>query len=104
MPRRKRLSGKDKNIRIVKSMYQMNKTKARETEKQIAVDIEKLAAMLSCGHATARKIGEDAGARINIGRRVLYSVEKVERYIFDLTIRNQTFMFPSQCIYVMIYP
>ena len=49
-------------------MYQMNKTKAREAEKQITVDIEKLAAMLSCGHATARKIGEDAGARIEIGR------------------------------------
>ncbi len=37
--------------------------------------------MLSCGHATARKIGEQAGARIVIGRRVLYSVEKVKEYL-----------------------
>ena len=28
--------------------------------------------------ATARKIGEQAGAKIVIGRRVLYSVEKVK--------------------------
>ena len=43
--------------------------------------IDKLSAMLSCGHATARKIGEQAGAKIVIGRRVLYSVEKVKNYL-----------------------
>ena len=37
--------------------------------------------MLSCGHATARKIGEQAGAKIIIGRRGLYSVEKVKNYL-----------------------
>ena len=30
---------------------------------------------------TARKIGEQAGAKIVIGRRVLYSVEKVKNYL-----------------------
>ena len=35
--------------------------------------------MLSCGHTTAKKIGEDAGARIIIGRRVLYSVNKIKK-------------------------
>lgn len=59
----------------------MNKTKERETEQLIAVDIEKLCAMLSCGTATARKIGEQAEARIIIGRRVLYSVEKIKKYL-----------------------
>lgn len=59
----------------------MNKTIDRETESVLAVDIDKLSAMLSCGHATARKIGEQAEARIVIGRRVLYSVEKVQKYI-----------------------
>ena len=33
------------------------------------------------GQMTARKIAEDAGARITIGRRVLYSVQKVEKYL-----------------------
>ena len=37
--------------------------------------------MLSCGQATARRIGADAKARIEIGRRVLYSVNKIEKYI-----------------------
>lgn len=59
----------------------MNKTKEREAEQLLAVNLEKLSAMLSCGHATARKIGEQAGARIVIGRRVLYSVEKVKSYL-----------------------
>ncbi len=59
----------------------MNETKKRESEYKITVTAEELAGMLSCGTATARKIGEDAGARVQIGRRVLYSVKKVEKYI-----------------------
>lgn len=63
----------------------MNKTLFRESKEQITVDIEKLAAMLSCGRATARKIGEQAEARICIGRRVLYSVDKVKQYLCNLS-------------------
>ena len=48
----------------------MRQTKERESNCRLAVDIEGLAAMLSCGQMTARKIAEDAGARITIGRRV----------------------------------
>ncbi|MGY3663013.1 MAG: hypothetical protein ACXAHE_03930 [Roseburia sp. 1XD42-69] len=65
----------------------MKKTKCREigeSVKMIAVDIEKLSAMLSCGHTTARKIGEQAHAKIIIGRRVLYSVERVQDYLDSL--------------------
>ena len=62
----------------------MYKTKIRATEQPITVNIEGLAAMLSCGCATARKIGEQAGAKIVIGRRVLYSVEKVKKYLSSL--------------------
>lgn len=59
----------------------MNRTKERSCESLLAVDIDKLSAMLSCGHTTARKIGEQAGARIVIGRRVLYSVDKINEYL-----------------------
>lgn len=59
----------------------MNTTKERETDRYLAVDIEKLAAMLSCGEVTARKIGEKSGARISCGRRKLYCVSKVEKYL-----------------------
>lgn len=63
----------------------MNKTISRETKAPLTVDIEGLSAMLSCGRATARKIGEQAEARICIGRRVLYSVDKVQQYIYKLS-------------------
>ena len=59
----------------------MNKTKEGPTSQPVTVNIDKLSAMLSGGHATARKIGEQAGAKIVIGRRVLYSVEKVKNYL-----------------------
>lgn len=59
----------------------MRQTKKRKTDTILSVDIEGLAAMLSCGQATARKIGEDAGARIYIGRRVLYSVSRIQKYL-----------------------
>ncbi len=62
----------------------MYKTIERATDMPLAVDVDKLAAMLSCGHVTARKIGEYANARIVIGRRVLYSVDKVRDYLNNI--------------------
>lgn len=59
----------------------MNKTKERPTSQPITVNIDKLSAMLSCGHATARKIENRQEQKIVIGRRVLYSVEKVKNYL-----------------------
>ena len=59
----------------------MNKTFNRNDPNAIAVDIEKLSAILSCGNVTAKKIGELAEARIFIGRRVLYSVSKIQKYL-----------------------
>ena len=38
----------------------MNKTKERPTSQPITVNIDKLPAMLSCGHATSRKTGRIA--------------------------------------------
>lgn len=59
----------------------MRQTKERDARQKVAVDIEGLAALLSCGQSTAKKIAEDAGAKIYIGRRVLYSVDRIRRYI-----------------------
>lgn len=59
----------------------MNKTIKRVTSTPLTVDTETLSGMLSCGLSTARKIGEQAGAKIVIGRRVLYSVEKIKNYL-----------------------
>lgn len=63
----------------------MKETVARQQpDKPLAVDIKGLAGLLNCGQATARKIGEQSKARICIGRRVLYSVEKVQKYVHDI--------------------
>ncbi len=64
----------------------MNKTNSNKTGEQLAVDINGLSQMLSCGKATARKIGEDAESRIMIGRRVLYSVSKIKDYLDRIAI------------------
>ena len=70
----------------VEGSINMRKTKERKTNNRITVDIEALSAMLSCGRDTAKRIGEDAEARIIIGRRVLYSVSKIEKYIDNITM------------------
>lgn len=63
----------------------MNKTTKRTTSYPLTVDTETLSGMLSCGLSTTRKIGEQAGAKIVIGRRVLYSVEKIKEYLDNIS-------------------
>lgn len=63
----------------------MRKTKTTETNNKVAVNAETLAKILDCGKPTAMKVGEAAGARIQIGKRVLYKVDKIERYLDSLT-------------------
>lgn len=64
----------------------MKATKAkRNTENQILVDTIGLQEMLSSGRATAVQIGTDAGARVQIGRRVFWNVRKVQEYIDSIS-------------------
>jgi hypothetical protein len=48
---------------------------------KITVTTEELQAMLSCGRKSAVDIGELAEARVQIGKRVFWNVEKVKTYI-----------------------
>lgn len=59
----------------------MKKTLNRDNEKFLTVNADTLAGMLNCGRATAVKIGTDAGAKIQIGRRTLYKVSAIEKYL-----------------------
>lgn len=68
-----------------RSNANMRKTKTTETNNKVAVNAETLAKILDCGKPTAMKVGEAAGARIQIGKRVLYKVDKIERYLDSLT-------------------
>ena len=57
----------------------------RKTDNVLYVNVDSLAAMLDCGRATADKIGKAAGARVQIGKSVRYSVAKVKQYLDSLT-------------------
>ena len=59
----------------------MKKTQNRENDNFLTVNAETLAGMLNCGRATAVKIGTDAGAKIQMGRRTLYKVSIVDKYL-----------------------
>ena len=59
----------------------MKKTMNRENKELLTVNAETLAGMLDCGRATAVKIGTEAGARIQMGRRTLYKVSIIEKYL-----------------------
>lgn len=45
------------------------------------VDTEELKQMLCAGRAAAVRIGTDAEAKVQSGRRVLWNVKKVQKYI-----------------------
>ncbi len=59
----------------------MKKTLNRDNKNLLTANAETLAGMLDCGRATAVKIGTDAGAKIQIGRRTLYNVSIIEKYL-----------------------
>ena len=62
----------------------MNKTtqiKDIDWTNQITVNTDTLAELLDCGKVTARKIGSDANARIRIGRRTLWNIDKIRSYL-----------------------
>lgn len=63
----------------------MKKTLDRDNKEFITVNADTLAGMLDCGRATAVKIGTDAGAKIQIGRRTLYKVSIVNKYLDSLS-------------------
>ena len=48
---------------------------------KICVDTNELMSLLSCGRVTAVQIGEQAGARIEIGKRLLWNISKVHKYL-----------------------
>ena len=61
----------------------MRKSTEYNTEDRLTVDIEGLMAMLSCGAVTARKIADCAEAKIIVGRRVLYNVDKIKNILMQ---------------------
>ncbi len=63
----------------------MNETVNEKKQECRAVNTKELQAMLSSGRQTALEIGTAAGARIQIGRRVLWNVSKVQKYLDQIS-------------------
>lgn len=49
--------------------------------KRLAVTTNELQALLGCGRKSAVDVGELAEARIQLGKRVLWNVQKVQTYL-----------------------
>lgn len=61
--------------------FLMYKTKKFDTANKMYINITELQAMTSLGRTTATKLGKAAGAERRIGKRLLYSVERIKSYI-----------------------
>lgn len=66
----------------------MNRTSVEQNTTPICVSTKELMKMLGCGRVTAERIGIEADARIRIGRRILYNVKKIQKYIDNLECQN----------------
>ena len=57
-----------------------------DTPGKITINTNELQAMLSCGRYSAIQIGEAAEARIQIGKRIFWNVEKIKSYINSISV------------------
>lgn len=48
---------------------------------RILISTHDLQELLSCGRSTTVKIGTEAGAKVQIGKRVLWNREKIQKYL-----------------------
>ena len=53
-------------------------------EQCLAVDTDTLCKLLCCGRHTAVQIGDLANARITMNTRVLWSVQRIKEYLYDI--------------------
>lgn len=51
----------------------------------LAVDTENLCKLLCCGRQTAVQIGDLAKARITMNSRVLWSVQRIKEYLYEIS-------------------
>ena len=51
----------------------------------LAINTAMLMKLLSCGKPTAIKIGTEAGAKIVIGRKILWNPRIIQKYLDDVS-------------------
>ena len=57
-----------------------------DIQSKIAITTEELQSMLSCGRYSAVQIGEAAEARVQIGKRIFWNVEKIKIYVNSISV------------------
>lgn len=62
-----------------------NRTVTAEVGKSRLMDTEELRAYTNLGRNNAMKLGEEIGAKVQIGRRVLWDRRKIDEYFNSLT-------------------
>lgn len=62
-------------------MRATNKNESIISQDRLAVTTERLQNILDCGRPTAVEIGTLAKARVEVGRRVLWNISKVQKYL-----------------------
>lgn len=65
-------------------LMRQRRTGATEGKNRL-MDTEELRTYTSLGRNNAIKLGEDIGAKVKIGKRVLWDREKIDRYLDELT-------------------
>ena len=65
-------------------MRATNQNESIISQDRLAVTTERLQNILDCGRPTAVEIGTLAKARVEVGRRVLWNVSKVQKYLDTL--------------------
>ena len=55
------------------------------TIEPLYISITDLRPLLSVGKVTAEKVGEAANAKVKVGKRTLYNVEKIKKYMESLS-------------------
>ena len=62
-------------------MRATNQNESIISQDRLAVTMERLQNILDCGRPTAVEIGTLAKARVEVGRRVLWNISKVQKYL-----------------------
>lgn len=64
------------------------RTRRNEQSNPLLVDIEGIQSMCACGRTTAERIAKESKSKWKVGRRALYSVDKIQEYI-DAQVEEQ---------------
>ncbi|MBQ8667709.1 MAG: hypothetical protein IJ526_12745 [Lachnospiraceae bacterium] len=67
----------------MRSTTKLNESLSKEKK---AIDTPELMQMLSCGRSTAVKVGTEAKARVQIGKRVLWNANRIQEYLDKISI------------------